>query len=51
MILLRRKSCSVLASTILESPLHRTKATCMLLSQAAAGGEACKEDFFIPLIL
>ena len=28
MSLLRRKSCSALASTIFESPLHRTKATC-----------------------
>ena len=30
MSLLRRKSCSALASTILESPLHRTKATCTI---------------------
>ena len=28
MSLLRRKSCSALASTIFESPLHRTKVTC-----------------------
>jgi hypothetical protein len=27
MSLLRQKSCSALASTILESPLHRTKVT------------------------
>ena len=30
MSLLRRKSCSALASTILESPLHRTKVTCTI---------------------
>ncbi len=30
MSLLRRKSCSALASTIFESPLHRTKATCTI---------------------
>ena len=30
MSFLRQKSCSALASTILESPLHRTKATCTI---------------------
>ena len=43
MILLRRKSCSALASTILESPLHRTKATCTIffcaICQAALPGK------------
>ncbi len=42
MSLLRRKSCSALASTILESPLHRTKATCTIffcaICQAALPG-------------
>ena len=42
MSLLRRKSCSALASTILESPLHRTKATCTIffcaICQAALQG-------------
>ena len=42
MSLLRRKSFSALASTILESPLHRTKATCTIffcvICQAALPG-------------
>ena len=42
MILLRRKLCSALVSTILESPLHRTKATCTIffcaICQAALPG-------------
>ena len=51
MSLIRRKSCSALASTILESPLHRTKATCTIffraICQAALPGRPLDTPIYI----
>ena len=47
MSLLRRKSCSALASTIFESPLHRTKATCTNFFVQSAKRH-CREDLLTP---
>ena len=47
MSLLRRKSCSALASTIFESPLHRTKITCTIFFVPSAK-RRCRTDLLTP---
>ena len=44
---LKTKSCSALASTIFESPLHRTKVTCTIFFVPSAK-RRCRTDLLTP---